>query len=117
MKMHRTGVQTLYTEDTLCQYLWVQKAIGRSLREIARDFPGITHADVQRGLDGDFPKHSHKRAIMGLPALIPAPACPRCGKVHVTRRCTERLKNREYRDLWDMPVTELRRRLEQRTEF
>lgn len=33
-------------------------------------------------------KNAKKRAEQGLSALVPAPACAKCGQVHVTRRCT-----------------------------
>lgn len=28
-------------------------------------------------------------ARLGLPAMLPAPACAKCGKVHTTARCTD----------------------------
>ena len=38
---------------------------------------------------GYEPKDNHIRATLGLPAMLPAPACAKCGKVHTTARCTE----------------------------
>lgn len=34
------------------------------------------------------PKEPRIRQKLGLPVLLPAPACSQCGKVHVTKRCT-----------------------------
>jgi hypothetical protein len=119
LEAQKQGVQKAYTEAQVVRRLRHFRASGMSLRQIARDVYGdrLTHGDIQRALAGVFPKGPNKREAMNLPPFLPAPACHRCGKVHVTRRCTEHLRNREYRDLWDMPVAELRRRLEQRTEF
>ncbi len=33
------------------------------------------------------PRDPHIRAALNLPALAPAPVCPRCGMVHVAKRC------------------------------
>lgn len=35
------------------------------------------------------PKGAHIRARLGLPALVPAPVCRKCGEVHTTQRCTK----------------------------
>jgi len=83
----KTAVQTSYTERKVLLDLQRKKAAGRSLRAIAKDYDGITYGDIQRALKGDFPKSPHKRLVLGLPALIPAPACAKCGNVHVTKRC------------------------------
>lgn len=78
------GVQTVYTEEQVMSDLRILHKDNMSLREIAwllyRD--EVTHGDIQRALKGVFPKDPHKRIIMGLPALVPTPACPRCGEVH-----------------------------------
>ena len=67
----KTGVQTLYSENTLRGYLTRLYEAGRSLRQIASDFgPPITHADIQRALRGEFPKNAEKRAALGLPSLL-----------------------------------------------
>ena len=36
---------------------------------------------------GYNPKSPVIRRKLGLPSMIPAPACPRCGIVHVKKRC------------------------------
>jgi hypothetical protein len=78
----------MITEDRLKRDLLAKNLSGKTLREIAKEYgDGITHADIQRGIKGDFPKSEHKRFILGLPALIPTPACNKCGEVHVRRRC------------------------------
>lgn len=30
--------------------------------------------------------------VLDIPALVPAPACTKCGEVHVTKRCTQDVK-------------------------
>lgn len=89
---------------------------GKSLRAIATDLFGgrVTHADIQRGLLGVFPKSPVKRAAMGLSSLIPAPACPHCGIVHVSKRCPER---RRWKSLYDMPPDVLRWKMENREDI
>jgi len=84
-------VQATYTEQQVISILQAEKRKGKSLRAIARDLYNdqVTHSVIQRGLKGEFPTDEHKRHIMGLPALIPAPACVKCGEVHVARRCTK----------------------------
>lgn len=84
----KQAVQTLYTEQVVLGDLKRKKSQGKSLREIALDYPGATYGDIQRALQGDFPKTSKKRAAFNLPSLAPAPVCPRCGLVHVSKRCT-----------------------------
>ena len=58
------------------------------------------------------PKLIHE---LGWPTLKPAPACPKCGEVHVTKRCTKR-KTR-HRDLYAMDEEDLRRAIENRYEW
>lgn len=33
------------------------------------------------------PRQPHIRAALSLPSLAPAPVCPKCGTVHVAKRC------------------------------
>lgn len=61
------------------------------------------------------PKKPLIRHRLGLSVYLPAPACPKCGEVHTTRRCTK--VERRYRDLFDMPTSELSWRLDNRQEF
>jgi hypothetical protein len=61
------------------------------------------------------PKNPHIRHVLGLPALIPAPACPVCGDVHVSKRCP---KIRKPPKRWsDCPVEHLRWAIENRVEM
>ena len=76
-----------------------------------RDIPPGTLAAIAKGYP--IPRKWYRR--LGLQLYLPAPACPRCGKVHVTRRCTER--QQDYRDLWEMPVAVLRWKLEHREDY
>ena len=50
------------------------------------------------------PRETHVRVMLDLPALAPAPVCPKCGNVHVTKRCTntaERPRTRRAINLVD----------------
>ena len=68
----------------------------RTWREVGDQY-GISGGMAYRiAVDGYEPKDPHIRFTLCLPALIPAPACPRCGIVHVSR-CTA---NRKPRHDW-----------------
>jgi hypothetical protein len=55
-------------------------AVGRDL--------GIPGGTAHRIATSDYePKRADIRFHLGLPALIPAPACSKCGQLHVSRRC------------------------------
>jgi hypothetical protein len=60
------------------------------------------------------PKKPYIRHRLGLPALVPAPVCLKCGQVHITKRCT---LNHSYRSLFAMPAQLLRRAMEMREEI
>jgi len=78
---------------------------------------GITGGMAYRiAVDGHEPKEAKIRLQLGLPAMGAAPVCELCGEVHVTARCTKVKAVRHYRDLWDMPVGELRKRLSGRED-
>jgi hypothetical protein len=64
------------------------------------------------------PKDVKIRSRLGLSELVygRAPVCPKCGVVHVSRRCTAR-PAMWMRRVWDTPVGELKWRLENREEF
>ena len=51
----------------------------------------------------------------GLPTFAQAPTCISCGKVHTTKRCTE--KKRKYKSLFDMPTKVLKFKLENREKY
>jgi len=89
LEASKTGVQKLYSEEKVLGYILLQKAAGRSLRQIANnDFGGcVTYGDVQRAMHGVFPKRPQKRLAMGLTPMRPAPACPNCGDVHTKKTC------------------------------
>jgi len=59
------------------------------------------------------PKDPHLRHKLGLPALIPAPACRECGEVHVAKRCPRKPEAKHWRD-W--PDERIRWALENREE-
>lgn len=52
---------------------------------------GIGYAVAYRlATDATYePKDPHIRFVLGLPALIPSPACPKCGVVHIAKTCPE----------------------------
>lgn len=103
--------------DIVCETLnRLHKVDMMSWREIAclddyRPIPAGTLSAIAKG----YPVPRKWYARLGLKLYLPAPACDRCGQVHVSKRCPNR--PRHYRDLWDMPVTELRRRLDERMDF
>ena len=84
-------------------------------RDTGAEF-GVTGGMVYRIAMSDYePKRAHIRAALGLPVYIPAPACPHCGIVHISKRCPSQRK--QPRDLFSMSVAELRWRLEHREEY
>jgi hypothetical protein len=52
---------------------------------------GMAYRIASQGYE---PKDNHIRALLGLAEMYPAPACKKCGKVHVSRRCTETVNPR-----------------------
>lgn len=77
-------------------------------RLVADEFgvdPSLAWQIVERGYE---PKKVKNRVKLGLPAMAPAPVCRHCGEVHVSRRCAKKAAIRRVRDLWDLPVEELR---------
>lgn len=76
-------VQTL---DTLKADLLARRATGMPWRRIAADFPGVPAGTLCAIAKGREPKGARIRRALGLPAMQPAPVCPRCGVVHV-RQC------------------------------
>jgi hypothetical protein len=87
----------MYTEAQVFAVIKAKHDAGISLRDISADYQNITHADISRILQGEFPRSVCKREALGLPMLLPAPACPKCGGVHVTKRCTDGDKPRKPR--------------------
>jgi hypothetical protein len=67
-------------------------------------------------LQGYEPKDLKIRSRLGLTSMAPAPVCAKCGKVHVSKRCTAR-PALWMRKVWDTPEAELRWRLENREEY
>jgi hypothetical protein len=70
-----------------------------SWRKIAsrEEYLGIAAGTLCEIAKGREPKDAHVRAQLHLPALIPAPACVKCGEVHTTKACT---KDRQPRKVW-----------------
>jgi hypothetical protein len=56
------------------------RAVGTSFAIPARTAWRIATSDYE-------PKRPDIRFHLGLPTLIPAPACVKCGQVHISRRC------------------------------
>lgn len=80
------------------------------------------HYGLNRGMawriareKGYEPKDPKIRMQLGLPAMGMAPRCAECGEVHVSARCARR--PRRYSSLWEIPVRELRRRLDEREDI
>ena len=85
----------------------------KNWRKVA-SFYGINVGMAWRIAHGYEPKEAHIRYILDLPALVPAPVCPKCGNVHVTKRCT--LVRRPHR-WFDWPVKALREAIERREDY
>jgi hypothetical protein len=77
-----------------------------SLREIAEIYD-VSHAAIQRVLDGLEPKTIVIREKFGLPPLpVTVTPCPHCGGVHLAKRCPTCSTPRKYHA---HPVTRLSR--------
>ncbi len=88
-------------------------------REVGNEF-GLPARTAWRIAERDYViKDGPTRARLGLTSLVPVPACPKCGVVHVRKRCPNGggSKTRLYKSLWDWPVEELRRAFEYREEM
>ncbi len=86
----------------------------RGWRRVGDKF-GISSAMAYRiAVRGYEPADARIRCKLGLPALIPAPACSHCGEVHVSKRCPKR---RRWRRIADIPTGVLRKLLEERVEI
>lgn len=84
-------------------------------RAVGREF-GITGGMAFRiAMRGYEPRDPVIRTRLELPAYIEVPACPKCGMVHLKKRCSQ--GSRFHRRLWDMSAIELKWALENRTEI
>jgi hypothetical protein len=104
IEMHKSQmtVRSLYS-DFLAKFhmgnmkhrtlLEVQKSIQKAYSvsdnwRVVGGLFGITAGTARRiAVEGHEPVDHDIRVALGLPALIPAPACLKCGEVHVTKRC------------------------------
>lgn len=85
----------------------------RAVGERFRISSGMAYRIARREYE---PKDGKIRARLGLSSWGVAPVCPKCGVVHVSRRCTAR-PAMWMREVWNTPTQELRWRLENREEF
>lgn len=77
-------VQTL---DILKARLAAMRGAGLTWRKIATEFDGVPAGTLCAISKGREPRGADIRAALGLPVLLPAPACV-CGQVHIrTGRC------------------------------
>lgn len=93
----------------------IQKAYQKrhNWQKVGDEF-GITKGMAyQIAVYGHEPKDPHIRLRLKLPALVPAPVCPKCCVVHVTKRCTAQKSKPliNWRYLFGMTGDELERRL------
>lgn len=103
------------------------RVIRRDIKKAYKQLDNWRAVGAQFGIDGamawriveeDYePKDPVIRLVLGLPAMGKAPVCPHCGQVHTTKRCTARRPKRRIRDLFDVPVDELRRWIVERKEY
>jgi hypothetical protein len=80
----KTGVQKMYTEAQVFAVIKAKHDAKTSLRDIAAQYENITHGDISRILDGQFPHSKCKREGLGLAPLVPTEVCPKHGVVHVS---------------------------------
>ena len=98
-KPQKKGVRWAYTFPELKRAI---ESLHRekSLREIGKSL-GVSHAVIQRILQGIEPKTFYIRNRLLLPNTAPAPVCPRPGVVHVSHRCpADNSKPRPKRRNW-----------------
>lgn len=91
----------------------------KSWRLVGQEF-GISKAMAFRIVEQQYePKERDIRLALGLDPirLAPAPVCPDCGRVHVSKRCTAKKAIKRYESLFDLPVGVLRRMIEEREEW
>lgn len=97
----KRGVRKTYTEQELSAILQAENEgeNGKSLRRIAAERYGgrVTHGVIQRAIRGEYPTDPAKREILGLAIYRQAPACSKCGEVHVSKRCSARPKSKAPR--------------------
>jgi hypothetical protein len=85
-------------------------------RDVGAEF-GITGGMAYRiAMDGYEPKRASIRVKLGLPAFLPAPVCPKCGVVHVAKRCTARRKPK-HKPLISSSLAELLWMLDHRQHY
>ena len=93
------------TLDTVRSEITRQRDSDLKWREVGNTFPGVPLGTLCR-IYKDSTYIPHKPEIiksLGLPITAPAPVCPKCGGVHVTKRCTANKpaprKRRDWRGL------------------
>lgn len=86
LEANRSARTRAYTWDVVYRDINRHYERLKSLRAVARIY-GVNHAVIQRALKNIEPENAHIRAALNLSALVPAPACPQCGAVHVSKRC------------------------------
>ena len=83
--------------DTLSAEILENHRVSESWEKTGNDYNISGGMAYRIAMQGYEPKDNHIRAILGLPEMLPAPACAKCGKVHTTARCTE---GRQPRRRW-----------------
>lgn len=64
-----------------------------SWADVGKDL-GLPGGTAYRIATSDYePKRPDIRFRLGLPTLIPAPACTKCGQLHVSKRCPDGKKS------------------------
>jgi len=65
----------------------------RKVGELFGINPGTAH-NIAHGYE---PKSAHLRYHLDLPALVPTPPCPKCGEIHLPKRCPKSNGNKRPR--------------------
>lgn len=108
-KLQNHTLQTLETVKARLNERY--RATGR-WETVASEF-GVSVGTAVRVARGYEPKTAKVRTALNLPALVPAPACPSCGIVHVAKSCPVRRKV-VPRLLFDWPLKALAKALKER---
>lgn len=107
------------------------KTIGNARRELRKAYKRLKNRGGWRAVGREFgitggmafriamrryePRDPVIRTRLDLPAFVEVPVCPKCGIVHVRKRCSQAA--RHHRRIWDMSIVDLRWALENRKEM
>lgn len=99
----KTGVRAPYTFAKVKHDLLAvhdKNDRKKSMRGLAKKY-GVSHGVIQRIMTGIEPKSHTIRAKLNLSPLIGhAPLCPKCGQMHIAKRCIAKKIKPPWRRIW-----------------